>query len=408
MNAEPYRKWSTTRVLAEARWIIALGLLAAICDRDIKAAAEEAEEPASRTIKFALDDKPYVVDVSVDDPPKEDLRYAAVIRGFAPLLVSDFSMNQPPSTEPITLMDVRSLALTDSSASGLRLRRFTEPNRAGRHRFRAALLHDYEQRLEPPRGEHVSFRGFFQNGINQLRPGYFNLEGGFNPAREMAHPPLEEFAFFAHSVEEAKQVADDFLHCYDHGFLSALRKPVEERKAELIRARDEATPHVAELERELATAKAEAKDIERLDNATFSDLKVKRTLLTVELAGVKARVAAIEKRMKDLRPTLPANEQLNSKLVDLKVSADIDLASLAAQQTVLEELLGGQQKLSRIGQLSGQLAPYRHSIEKATTWLPRCDEILADLTPFALVDDTVQIRPIQFHIGPSDSPASAN
>jgi hypothetical protein len=407
MNAEPYRKWSTTRVLAEARWIIAIGLLLAICDRDIKAAAEEAEEPASRTIKFVVGDKPYVVDVSVKDPPKEDLRYAAVIRGFAPLLVNDLSTHQPPSIKPITFLEMYSFAQMDSSVSGTRLRRFVGSDPGGRHRFRAALIYDYEQRLQTPPGKHVSFNGH-SNQMALLLSRGASLGAVFSPAREMAHPPLEEFAFFAHSVEEAKQVADDFLHCYDHGFLSLLRKPVEDRKAELIRARDEAAPHVAELEKELATAKVEAKGIERLDDATISDLKVKRTLLMVELAGVKARVAAIEKRMKDLRPTLPANEQLNSKLVDLKVSADIDLASLAAQQKVLEELLDGQRKLSRVVQLSGQLDPYRSSIEQAKTWLPRCDEILADLTPFALVDDTVQIRPIQFHIGPSDSPASAN
>src|SRR6185437_5253635 len=131
------------------------------------------------------------------------------------------------------------------------------------------------------------------------------------------------FSLFAPSVEEAKQLADDFLYCYDKVLLPRTRKKIEDRKAQLTKARDAAALPLAELEKKLAAAKSEAEGVESLNSATLVDLKTKRTLLSVEVSR------------------------------------------------------------------------YRRSNEKAAQSLRLCEEILADLTPFQLVDDTVVIRPLQ-------------
>jgi hypothetical protein len=250
----------------------------------------------------------------------------------------------------------------------------------------------------------VAVRGPLANAVQLLRGGdggrrnFWSASGGFwnqfTPARE-ARPPLQEYTLVAPSVEEAKQFAEDFLHAYDEGFVPWLQKSVEEGKAALEKSRDEARPKLIDLDKRIAAASREVEGVEYLDPQAMSDLKVKRTLLKVELAGVKARVSSIEEKLKEgLQARRPV--EFVDKLTDLKVSADIEQASLAAQQKVLDELLDGQRRLAEIARLRNERNPYAEQIKTADEGLPRCDEILADLKPFQLVDETVVIRPLRF------------
>lgn len=222
------------------------------------------------------------------------------------------------------------------------------------------------------------------------------LLGHFRVARDLSREPLQEYALLAPSVEEAKQRSEDFLHVYDRGLVPWLQKLIEAEKAALKTARDEAQPKLAEIDKKIDIASREVDGVEGLGEQAISDLKVKRTLLKVELAGVKARLSAIEGKLKPMGSETP--EATRGKLADLKVTAEIDLASLAAQQKVLDELIDGQRRLAQIAHLRQVRTPYASRIENADEGLPRCDEILAELKLFQLVDDTVVIRPLRFHV----------
>lgn len=73
---------------------------------------------------------------------------------------------------------------------------------------------------------------------------------------------------------------------------------------------------------------------------------------------------------------------------------------MAAQQKVLDELIDGQRRLHELGVLRHQkLLSLQNTVREAENELPRCEEILADLIPFQLVDDTVVIRPLTIEPG---------
>jgi len=226
------------------------------------------------------------------------------------------------------------------------------------------------------------------------------LQSFFAPAREVDRPPLQEYVFWAPSVEEAQGLARDFLDFYDRGFLGWLRELAEDQKARLTASRRDAAPKLADLELRAAEQEEKLEGVERLDDPALSDLKVKRMLLKVDLAGVKARLQAIDKKM------VTVAVAIRTRLSDLKITAEIDLASLAAQQQLLDELIDGQRQLRELSEFRYKhLAPVKDLVHMADVGIERCDEILADLIPFALVNETVVIRPMKFSLPGETAPA---
>jgi len=366
-------------------------------------------EAAPREIKFVLEDEPWVEKLDVgrtggvpasiyQEEVSKQLPYAAIVRGFAPLLAGGEFVNGKSVSSPLDIQALASLAQFDSSAAAKRLLKFANNGGSGIW-FQSRTVDEYDARIRPPR-KHVEFTlnplvyalQFLYGG----KSGFFDT-GLFQPAPEGALAALHEYVFLAGSVEEAKRRANDFLEVYNQAFLPRVENNTR-RVAKVSAAQlEETTPKLEELEQQVAAAERELAGVEQLGEAAVSDLKVKRTLLKVELAGVEARLSAIKNKLAASKGH--EGESLFSKLTELKVSADIDLASLAAQQKVLDELIDGQRRLAELTQLrERKLRPLQGQQADAKTRIERCDEILADLIPFQLVDDTVIIRPVKFEL----------
>jgi hypothetical protein len=268
--------------------------------------------------------------------------------------------------------------------------------------FRGTNIDDYDAGVvEPPPGKHVSFSPQVGFAIAGLKNPSFDW-GIFAPARELEHPPLQEYVFLAQSVEEAQSVARDFLELYDDGLLGRLRKLAHDGKERFTGERDEEAPKLADLTKLVVKEAKRLEGVEPLGEAAFSDLKVKRTLLKVDLAGVKARLKVIDKK---LNGEPPPEGTILTRLSDLKVTAEIDLASLAAQQQSLDDLIDDQNRLSKLVRMQIQQSQVRNIVTKAESVVEISDEILADLLPFQLVNETVEIRPVKFAV-PGETPPS--
>lgn len=374
-------------------------------------------EAAAREIKFVLEDEPSVVTIDVDDAGgnaqsveqqmSKSFRYQAIVRGFAPILeLARSSQNAKLVSSPPTLFEVRELAEFGRSAAAGRLREFAVTryfsNLAGGRpktpQFDSRLVSDYDDRIRPATTKHVSMLNGFSMAFTQQadRSWSINLQQ-IRPAPETACPHLQEYVFRAASVEEAKQLAKDFLDVYDRDFLPQATKLVADARAELAEERDKAAPRVAELRQRIAAAEKDLEGVEQLGETALSDLKVKRSLLKVELAGIEARLSAIDGKLAKLDRR--DQESLYSRLVELKVSADVDLASLAAQQKAIDQLIDGQRRLVELAVLrKKELEPLEVRERHGASGVKRCDDILSDLVPFQLVDDTIVIRPVKFEL----------
>ncbi|HVX62701.1 MAG TPA: hypothetical protein VHC19_18935 [Pirellulales bacterium] len=400
---------------------------------DIVRAKVEAGEAApesrrQRELKVVLEEAPWVVDIEdalqgrgrfgntasdgqfrkkLCDQLAGQLPHAAIVRGFAPILEWAEMLDGETVFHPLAANDVQRLAAFRSSPASERLREtvygrpgsgpfyptFSFPGER-RLLFQARLTADFDDSIRPRQRKHV---GFAQSDVfhtafyrrTEKSPWRLNISQ-VSSAPADARPLLQEYAFLAPSVEEAKQAAQDFLDVYNHDFLPLAVELAEDAKAGLVAAQGETAPQLAELRKQVRAVEEQLEGVEELSAAAVSDLKVKRSLLKVELAGVEARRAAIEAKLKE-------GEGPAARLIEMKVAADIDLAGLAAQRKVLDAMIDGQSRLAELAQLREQkIRPLQERADSNARYIRRCDELLADLIPFQLVDDSIIIRPTKF------------
>lgn len=391
-----------------------------------KVAAGEAAPANSpqRELKVVLEEATWVVDL--EDAPKgrgrlgntatnDHLRkqlasrfpHAAVVRGFAPILEWTQALDGEIVFHPLSMNDLRELAEFHSSPASARLREFVYGGPGDGEfysrswlavertlLFQARLIADFDDSIRPRQRKHVGFAqsDMFRTAFyrrTEKSPWRLNIRQ-VSSAPPDARPLLQEYAFLAPSVEEAKQAAQDFLDVYNHDFLPLAVELAKDAKAGLVAAQGETVPQLAQLRKQVRAVEKQLEGVEELSEAAVSDLKVKRSLLKVELAGVEARQAAIEAKLKE-------GEGPGVRLIEMKVAADIDLAGLAAQRKVLDAMIDGQSRLAELAQLREQkIGPLQDRADSNARYIRRCDELLADLMPFELVDDSIIIRPTKF------------
>jgi hypothetical protein len=377
---------------------LALGLLAGA----LRAAepGAKAEAPA-RQIKFVLEDEPLVFEVpsvpglSGKTQLPEGTFYVAVVRGYAPMLIG----NQGQGFHAVGQQNLRILTMPQSTPAAKRFGAFMDDYGHGRRpfRFQSRLVEDATTANDLAPVKHVVLHDInFIDMFNSVA-GNANLQlESFRLAEPGTPTPLQEYDFAAGTIEDAKRIAQDFLTVHDENYVRRLIAATQKTKAVVTAARDEVAPKVAEAAEQMAVAEAELKGVEPLAEAV-NDLKVKRTLLKVELAGIKARINTISEKLTNLdKPGQAPRGRRYDQLVDLKVTAEIDLASLAAEQEVLDELLDGQRRLGELNSKRPRLKALRERMEGLERNLSICDALLADLIPFQLVNDTIVIRPVKF------------
>ena len=133
-----------------------------------------------------------------------------------------------------------------------------------------------------------------------------------------------------------------------------------------------------------------------IDADELSRLKTQRRLLDVELAGLRARVEAAQTILEKIR-----GEEQVSKLLDIKIMAEIDIAGVAARRQALDGIIAeGTERRRMQKEIDNQRAKngrLEKSINRKTGMLQRSTlalEVYSDL--FALKDSKVKIMPIEW------------
>lgn len=394
---------------------LAIGFLPGV----LRAAEPESTDKApARQIKFVLEDEPLEIDQQGQSgyaELPEGTFYAALVRGYAPLLVGTHRHGPAMAADPAAL---RMLTEGRSTTTARRLGSFMDTFLSSvdqQFRFRSRVIEEAVTPNDRPPLKHVVLNGHLTQFLSMSNlinsPETASIQWNVVTLADLGtRTPLQEYDFVAGTIEDAKRIAQDFLAVHDDIFVRHLIVATKKAKADLTAARADIEPKLAEANEQYAAEELELKQVEPLSDTAVSDLKVKRTLLKVELAGIKARVKTISEKLVELKEEhlsqgKPLQTRRRDQLVDLKVTADIDMASLAAQQEVLDELLDGQRRLTRLhSKSSPELRNLKGKMEHIERNLPICDALLADLNPFQLLNDTIVIRPVKFVV-PGDEAA---
>jgi len=207
---------------------------------------------------------------------------------------------------------------------------------------------------------------------------------------------LLEFQILAPTEDEARELASTMLFLFDQGLI----RPVQ---IQLHKSKRAAEEQLEEMRKEHQEAKDEYGQLHEkirapvlVNTDSLAELRTQRHLLAVDLAGAKARVLAAERFLE----TEKALGQDREHIENLKITAEIELAGLAARQEALDSLIrAGEQRIElqhRYSKAVSRSNQASRSVSKYEEWLSKAEEAIELLGPFRLHGGKVVIRPVKW------------
>jgi chromosome segregation ATPase len=204
----------------------------------------------------------------------------------------------------------------------------------------------------------------------------------------------------APSPERAKELVQAVLSLYDHGFSYPTYKDFAEIRQHYQSKGSEARAAVEKVEAELDVLRKqrdELKEWSDITQETLANLVSQQRLVAVEEAGIKARIAACEKILKEGKGISAAQVQ---QVETAKTAAEIELVGSAAKRAAIEALVEkGRKRLtlsSSVSMSSSRLNRPKSILKSAEAREAAYKEALDEKMPFAEVEGKIQIRRIRW------------
>lgn len=232
------------------------------------------------------------------------------------------------------------------------------------------------------------------------RSAYFthDLVGTADPYERKYY---QSFEVLAPTPERAEELVRGLLSVYDYGVyypiqreLLRLKRVSEGRLPESRAALKEAEKELTECEEQLDPLK----EYEDLNEEALVHFTTQLRLISVELAGIDARIGACNKILaKGVSPS--HREQVEA----VKITAEIELVGVAARKAAIEEIV---EKGRRRVELLGSVEAARSKVSRSESILSSREQRIAeyeaerkDFMPFPIQDGKVTIHPIKWESG---------
>ena len=353
-----------------------------------KAAAHASEQVIPRRkLTFDVSEEERLMPFNVADPELLDQRYVATFRlvGARPLRTYGVSFYSP-------------LKGVDHSDARDRQRAIFFYGKTPSARVYNAILGEMPQERLPSE-EIVSL-------LTKKNYPYFSS----SPVRadkdaatrgEGAAKPDEYYiscSILAPTAEQAKQLTEGVLSFYDHvSFLLqentlAAKETFEKELPQLRESLKQSQDELATLEKRLEDL-SEYKDISQ---EALADFTTQQRLISVDMQGVKARIAACHKILRGGRLTSSRVEQLET----IKITAEIEMVGLAARKGAIEEIVkkGRGRMEAAVGrvQASSRVRDRERDISQISEGITHYEAELKKCMPLPVEDGKVTIRRIKW------------
>lgn len=406
-------KWINIRLLC---MIVCLGLL------PLPALAAEADAPnqpdqsdsvedrlnQEREIAFELSEEPLELKLFRADPELLKQQFAAVVEVFVP---SHTDRRVPDRLSELAVFQGQSLL----HIAGFQLQAGRRPKPANFFQHLAEEIGATKEAADEERAFLLSDavnEGYVTLRLSHLLDGA-NSNGGYY-----------SFTILSPSQDQARERAEALIRLLD----GAIAVPLQQ---ELRRQRQQQEETIDSLRKQLAEAQDAAEQTEEeyqkvagtaVGHEELSQLKTERRLLDVELAGIRARIETAEEILAKLRkpqggargnyggggrgdyggdiPPSPADARI-LKVEDLKITAEIDLAGLAARRKVLDQLIEDGIKRadlnSRRFAQSNAVRELQDRLDKEQRGFGGLQDVMERYSKlYSLKNDKVVIRPIKW------------
>jgi hypothetical protein len=347
-----------------------------------------------REIAFELSEEPLELKLFRADPQLLNQKFAAVVEVFVP---SHTDRRVPDRLRELAVFQSQSLLHLGGYQVGFG-GRDRPPTPADTFRRLAREVNGAAEAADEG-------LDFLQS--DEVNEGY--LSGGWLTPVQVngANGGYYSFTILAPSEEQARERAEALIRLLD----AAIAVPLQR---ELHRQREQQEETIDSLRKQLAETEERAKqtveDYERIaDTAVshdeLSQLKTERRLLEVELAGIRARIETAEEilaKLKELQKAAgrPADARI-LKVEDLKITAEIDLAGLAARRKALDLLIEEGNKRAELNmrrnEQLGQVEKLRRRLDEEERGFGGLQDVMERYSQlYSLEDDKVVVRPIQW------------
>jgi hypothetical protein len=221
-------------------------------------------------------------------------------------------------------------------------------------------------------------------------------------------PAFVQIRLLSPTVEESKKWVEAWLTIYDWGVCYPAQKECLNLKKKIEQILVEKTDALKKAEAELSNLKQEEdkyKNYEDINPEAILTLTTQRRLLSVDLAGINARIKACQEMLAKRSIPDARKDQIETTLV----AAQIELRGLDAKQEEIENIIKGaqsrQELLKKTRKLDYSIQILKSSADAARQLIVRIAEYQLGYYPLAVEDGEITIKRIKW-VSPS-KPASS-
>ena len=212
-------------------------------------------------------------------------------------------------------------------------------------------------------------------------------------------PDAREFVIFAETPEVVATRARDLITLFDYGLSRTMRLALFEKRANLCESLAADLEELQEIKKSLAELTKSMAAYEGVTPDMADALRLQALQHEVDVAGVKARLAACDKLL-ERRPALDVGRR--QRVEDVQITAEIELAGFQARKVILDELIKKvstkTEYLERRSELSQTGTRLLHEIDGDQRDIASVDAEIERFAPLPLVDDQITIQPLQWKL----------
>ncbi len=254
---------------------------------------------------------------------------------------------------------------------------------------------------------HEYFAGLIANLPEDNKPAlealaFFTKDDEITPFSTTARthdelrPHQGTFHIPALTAEDAQQRAETLIHLFDYGLTLPILKHLQALKLDEEAKLLEVENVAAKAQETIDAISKELEETQVMSAEVLTALTTQQRLLTIDLAGTKARMFAAAKMLTRGDLTQSRIEHIEN----IKITSEIEMAGLAERLRLLDEIIGqARQRLQvskNMGNAKMQIASNTMSKRRLEQLIAKYVEAIDLLKPFPLVDDKVVIQPLQW------------
>ena len=209
------------------------------------------------------------------------------------------------------------------------------------------------------------------------------------------------FELMAPTPQRAEELARGLLSLYDEGLFHPIQREILRLKRDSEQRLLGYRAALKEAEKELAVYEKllePLKEYEDISEETLVHFTTQMRLISVDLAGIRARIAACNKILRGTARS--PNPSRWERIETVKITAEIEMVGAEARKAAIEEIVTkGKQQVELVGKVeagSKKVSSRKSSVSSQERRIAELEAEKKNFMPFPIQDGKITIHPIKW------------